>query len=178
MTMTLLQYGFIPLALLLFVQPVAAYPIKPVRVVSGNAPGGATDIVARALASRLSDAMGQQFVVDNRPGAGGVIAMELVWRATPDGYTLHVCGIGDAIRPATRRSLSFDTLRDFTRVSLYGTVPNLLVVHPSVPARTPAEFVAHAKANPGKMNYASSGVGFSPHLTMELFKTTTGIVPE
>jgi tripartite-type tricarboxylate transporter receptor subunit TctC len=101
--------------------------------------------------------------------------MEAVKNSAPDGYTLAQCGISQAIRPALYRKLPFDTVRDFTRVAMYGAVPNILVVHPSLPARTLKEFVAYAKANPGKINYASSGIGFSPHLTMELFKTTAGI---
>ena len=149
--------------------------MKPVRLVAGNAPGAATDTVARIFATKLGEVMGQQFIVDNRPGAGGIIGMEAVARAAPDGYTLYICGIGQSIRPAMHKKLPFDTLRDFTRVSLYGAVPNVLVVHPSVPVRSVGQFVAYAKANPGKMKYASSGVGLSPHLTMEFFKTTAGI---
>jgi len=153
----------------------AAYPDKPVRLIAGNAPGAATDTVARIFAMKMSEVMGQQFVVDNRPGAGGVIGMEAVARSTPDGYTLYICGIGQSIRPALHRKLPFDTVRDFTRLSLYGAVPNVLVVHPSVPVRTLGEFVSYAKANPARLKYASSGVGLSPHLTMEFFKTTAGI---
>jgi tripartite-type tricarboxylate transporter receptor subunit TctC len=160
---------------LLLVGAAGAYPTKPVRLVAGNAPGAATDTVARIFATKLSEVMGQQFIVDNRPGAGGVIGMEVVARSAPDGYTLYICGIGQSIRPAMHKKLPFDTLRDFTRISLYGAVPNVLVVHPSVPARSVAEFVAYAKANPGRLKYASSGVGLSPHLTMEFLKTTAGI---
>lgn len=171
----LARHGLISLTSLLLAGSAAAYPMKPVRLVAGNAPGAATDTVARIFATKLSEVMGQQFIVDNRPGAGGVIGMEAVARATPDGYTLYICGIGQSIRPAMHKKLPFDTLRDFTRISLYGAVPNVLVVHPSVPVRSVSQFVAYAKANPGKMKYASSGVGLSPHLTMEFFKTTAGI---
>jgi len=159
-------------------RPAAAaadYPARPVRLIMPNAAGAATDTVARIFAARLTEVTGQQFIIDNRPGGGGIIGMEAVKNATPDGYTLGQCGISQAIRPSLYRSLPFDTVRDFTRVSLYGAVPNVLVVHPSLAARTLKEFVAYAKANPGKINYASSGIGFSPHLTMELFKSTAGI---
>jgi len=153
----------------------AGYPAKPIRVIMPNSAGAATDTVARILAAKLTEVMGQQIIIDNRPGGGGVIAMETVKNAPPDGYNLAQCGVSQAIRPALYRKLPFDTVRDFTRVVMYGAVPNVLVVHPSLPVRTLKEFVAYAKANPGKVNYASSGVGFSPHLTMELFKTTAGI---
>jgi tripartite-type tricarboxylate transporter receptor subunit TctC len=153
----------------------AGYPAKPIRIIMPNSAGAATDTVARILAAKLTDVTGQQIIIDNRPGGGGVIGMEAVKNAAPDGYTLAQCGISQAIRPALYRKLPFDTVHDFTRVSMYGAVPNVLVVHPSLPARTLKEFVAYAKANPGKINYASSGVGFSTHLTMELFKTTAGI---
>jgi tripartite-type tricarboxylate transporter receptor subunit TctC len=123
----------------------------------------------------MSEILGQQVVVDNRPGAGGIIGMEVVARAAPDGYTLYNCAIGQAIRPAMHTRLAFDVIRDFTRVSLYGAVPNILVVNPSVPVRTLDEFVGYARANPGKLKYASSGIGLSPHLTMEYFKTLAKI---
>jgi tripartite-type tricarboxylate transporter receptor subunit TctC len=151
------------------------YPVKPIRVIMPNAAGAATDTVARILAAKLAEVTGQQFIIDNRPGGGGIIGMEAVKNAAPDGYTLAQCGVSQAIRPALYRKLPFDTVRDFVRIAKYGSVPNVLVVHPSLPARTLKEFVAHAKANAGKLDYASSGVGFSPHLTMEYFKATAGI---
>lgn len=153
----------------------AGYPAKPIRLIMPNSAGAATDTVARIFGAKLSEVVGQQVVVDNRPGGGGIIAMEAVKNAAPDGYSLGQCGISQAIRPALYKKLPFDTVRDFIRVSLYGAVPNVLVAHPSLPARTLLEFVAYAKANPGKINYASSGIGFSPHLTMELFKSTAKI---
>jgi len=137
--------------------------------------GATTDIVARIFANKLSEVWGQQLVVENRPGAGGVIGLESAARATPDGYTLVLCGINQAISAALYKKLPYDHLRDFAPVSLVATLPNILVVNSAVPARTVGEFVAYAKANPGKMKYASSGIGASPHLTMELFKTTSGI---
>lgn len=153
----------------------AAYPEKPVRMILPNAPGAATDTVARIFTTKLSEVMGQQFIVDNRPGAGGIIAVETVARATSDGYTLLQCGISQAISPALRRKLPYDVWRDLSRIAQYGAVPNILVVHASVPARTLPEFVQHAKKNPGKMRYGSPGIGFTPHLTMELFKSVAGI---
>lgn len=154
---------------------LAAYPEKPVRMILPNAAGAATDIVARIFAAKLSDTLGQQFIIDNRPGAGGIIAVETVARATPDGYTLLQCGVSQAISPALKRKLPYDPAKDFARVSQYGAVPNVLVVHPSLPVQNLADFVRHAKQNPGKMRYASPGIGFTPHMTMELFKNVAGI---
>ena len=153
----------------------AGYPDKPVRFILPNAAGAATDTVARIFAAKLGEIMGSPFIVDNRPGAGGIIGVEAVAKAAPDGYTLLQCGISQAISPALSRKLPYDTRKDFARIAQYGAVPNVLVVHTSVPARTLKEFVAHAKKNPGKLRYASSGIGFTPHLTMELFKTTAAI---
>jgi tripartite-type tricarboxylate transporter receptor subunit TctC len=154
---------------------LAAFPEKPVRMILPNAPGAATDTVARIFTTKLSEVMGQQFIVDNRPGAGGIIAVETVAKATPDGYTLLQCGISQAISPALRRKLPYDVWRDLARIAQYGAVPNILVIHSSVPARTVAEFVQHVKQNPGKLRYGSPGIGFTPHLTMELFKSVAGI---
>ena len=153
----------------------AGYPEKPVRMILPNTAGAATDTVARIFTARLSEVMGQQFIVDNRPGAGGIIAVETVVRATPDGYTLLQCGISQAISPALKRKLPYDVWRDLARVARYGAVPNVLVVHASVPAQTLAELVQYAKRNPGKLRYASPGIGFTPHLTMEMFKSMAGI---
>ena len=153
----------------------AGYPDKPVRFILPNAAGAATDTVARIFAAKLGEIMGQQFIIDNRPGAGGIIGVEAVAKAAPDGYTLLQCGISQAISPALSRKLPYDARKDFARIAQYGAVPNVLVVHPAVPAKTLKEFVAHAKKNPGKVRYGSPGIGFTPHLTMELFKTTAGI---
>ncbi len=152
----------------------AEYPQRPVRLILGTGAGAAPDLTARIYTSKMTELLGQQFVVDNRPGAGGIIGMEVVSRATPDGYTLVGCSLGQAIRPALYKKLPFNPLNDFTRITLYGAVPNILVVHPSVPVRNLKEFIAHAKANDGKFRYASSGVGLSPHLTMEYFKSLAG----
>ncbi len=152
----------------------AGYPERPVRLILGTGAGAAPDVTARIYTAKMTELLGQQIVVDNRPGAGGIIGMDVVSRATPDGYTLVGCSLGQAIRPALYKKLPFDPLNDFTRITLYGAVPNILVVHPSVPVRNLKEFVAHAKANDGKFRYASSGVGLSPHLTMEYFKSIAG----
>lgn len=151
------------------------YPSKPVRLIVPFGAGASTDIVARVFAAKFSEVLGQPVVVDNRPGAAGVIGSESAARATPDGYTLLVFGISQAIAPALHKKLPYDPIRSFAPVSLYGTLPNILVVHPSVPAKSVKEFIALAKASPGNLRYVSSGIGASPHLTMELFKTRTGI---
>lgn len=153
----------------------AGYPAKPVRFILPNAPGAATDTIARIFAAKLGEIMGNQFIIDNRPGAGGIIAVEAVAKATPDGYTLLQCGISQAISPALNRKLPYDVRKDLARIAQYGAVPNVLVVHASVPARTLKEFVDYAKKHPGKLQYGSPGIGFTPHLTMELFKSTAGI---
>lgn len=151
------------------------YPTKPVRLILGPAAGGPTDAASRSVAAKLSELWGQQVVVENRPGAGNTIASSIAAKATPDGYTLHVCNISDSVAPALHAKLPYVFVRDFAAISLFGTTANLLVVHPSVPAKSVQEFIAHAKANPGKMDYGTTGVGVSPHLTMELFKSMTGI---
>jgi tripartite-type tricarboxylate transporter receptor subunit TctC len=153
----------------------AGFPEKPVRFILPNSPGAATDTIARIFAAKLSEVMGQQFIIDNRPGAGGIIAVEAVTRASADGYTLLQCGISQAISPALKRKLPYDARKDLARVAQYGAVPNVLVVHSSVPAHSVREFVEYAKKNPGKLRYGSPGLGFTPHLTMELFKSTAGI---
>ena len=151
------------------------YPNKPVRLILGPAAGGPTDAASRSVAAKLSELWGQQVVVENRPGAGNTIATAIAAKATPDGYTLHVCNISDSVAPALHRNLPYVFLRDFAAISLFGTTANLLVVHPSVPVKSVQEFIAHAKASPGKLDYGTTGVGTSPHLTMELFKSMTGI---
>jgi tripartite-type tricarboxylate transporter receptor subunit TctC len=151
------------------------YPIKPVRLIVGAGPGSAGDVPARVVAAKLSEFWGQQMVVENRPGAGLTIAADIASKATPDGYTLLLCGVALTISPALYKKLSYDLIRDFAPVSLLGTTPNVLVVHPSLPAKTVAEFVSYAKANPGKINYGSSGVGTTLHLSMEIFRSMAGI---
>ncbi len=152
-----------------------SYPNKPIRYVVGLAAGGPTDVMARIFAAKLSEVLGQTIIVENRVGAGGSIAGEIVAKATPDGYTLFNAGNTLAINAVLRKHLPYDALKDFTPIALLMTVPNVLIVHPSVPAKSVSELIAYAKANPGKINYGSSGVGASPHLSMELLKSMTGI---
>lgn len=153
-----------------------AFPTKPIRLVCPFPPGGTTDLVARLVAQKLTEAWGQQVVVDNRPGAGGVIGTEMVAQAAPDGYTVLLGSITThAVNPALYKSLKFDPVKDFNPVSLVVSSPQLLAVHPSVPAKSVKEFIALAKAKPGRLNYASAGTGTSPHLTFELFRSMSGI---
>lgn len=163
-------------AALFFCTAAAAqqYPTRPVRLVVGFPPGGSTDLAARALGDKLSQALGQPIVVENKAGASGNIAAEQVARSAPDGYTLLMAATSFATAPAFFAKLSWDPVKDFTPVSLVATVPIIAVTHPSVPAKNLKELVAYSKANPGKLNMASSGNGTSIHLTGELFKTVTG----
>ena len=156
--------------------PAQPYPSRPVRFIAPFPPGGAVDIVTRIVAAALTETLGQPVVVENRSGAGGTVGADAAAKAPPDGYTLLSGGIAThGIAPALYSKLSYDAVRDFSPLSMIGTTPNVLVVNPSFPARTVAEFVAQAKAAPGKINYGSPGVGTSPQLTMELFKHMTGI---
>ena len=153
-----------------------AYPSRPVRLVVPFAAGGTTDVLARILGQKLSESLGQQVLVDNRPGANGNIGAELVARSPGDGYTIMMGFDGTlAINPSVYRKLAFDPLRDFAPVANVGLVALMIVVHPSLPARSVAELVAHAKANPGKINYSSAGHGSTGHLAGELFKSRAGI---
>jgi tripartite-type tricarboxylate transporter receptor subunit TctC len=148
-----------------------SYPAKPIRMMIGFPPGGGTDIIGRIVAQKLGEALGQQIIVDNRGGASGQLAAELVSRAAPDGYTImmaHIAAI--SILPSLVSKLPYDAQKDFAPVSLAAIGPNLLVVHPSVPARTVKELVALAKSRPGQLQYASPGAGTVQHLAGELFK--------
>jgi len=152
------------------------YPTKPVRLVVTYTAGGPADIAARALAQKLAEMWGQQVVVDNRAGAGGIIGTELVAKAAPDGYTLlHGTAAGLIINPLLVKKLPYDTFRDFAPVSMVVIVPQLLVTHPALPATTLKELIALAKARPGALNYASVGIGSPNHLGMELLKSMAGI---
>ena len=147
------------------------YPTKPVRIIVPFAAAGGTDILARSLGSRLSETMGQQFIVDNRGGAGGLIGNQIGATSAPDGYTLVLGSMGGlAHNPALRPDLPYNPLRDFTAVTLLATSPFLLVAHPAVPAKSVKELVDLARAKPGTLNYGSSGAGSSLHLTSEYFK--------
>jgi tripartite-type tricarboxylate transporter receptor subunit TctC len=153
-----------------------AYPSKPVRLVVPFPAGGTTDILARAVAQQLSDSWGQQVIVDNRPGAGGNIGAELVAKAVPDGYTLLMGTVGThAINASLYSKMPYDHVKDFAPVILVAGVPNVLVVNPALPVGTVQELIAYGKANPGKLNFASSGNGTSIHLSGELFRTMTGV---
>jgi tripartite-type tricarboxylate transporter receptor subunit TctC len=156
-------------------QAADTYPSKPGRLILPFGAGGSTDVVGRIFAHAFSDAWGQTLVVDNRPGAGGILGTEMASRAAPDGYTLLTYGINQTITPHLYKKLPFDPQRDFILVSLYATMPNILCVTPSLPAKNVGEFVKLLKASPGKYQYASSGIGASPHLTMEYFKSVTGV---
>ena len=151
-----------------------SYPARPVRIVVGFAAGGTGDILVRLIGQRLSERLGQTFVVDNRPGGGGNISTEVVVRAPPDGYTLLQVGTSHAVN-TTLYKLDFDLIRDIIPVAGIARAHLVMLVHPSFPARTVPEFIAHAKANPGKINMASAGSGSSPRLAGELFKLMTGI---
>jgi tripartite-type tricarboxylate transporter receptor subunit TctC len=151
------------------------YPVRPVRIVLGLSPGGSVDVVTRIVAQALSEFLGQQFIVENKPGASGDIATESVVRATPDGYTLLVVLAANAINATLHQKLRFSPIRDLAMVAGMVRVPNVMVINPAVPANTVPEFIAYAKANPGKLSYASSGVGSSLHVIGELFKMMAGI---
>lgn len=151
------------------------YPSRPVRIVVGFAPGGGADLAARLMGQWLSERLGQQFVVENRPGAGANIAMDAVAKAVPDGYTLLLVSPGAAINATLYEKLPYNFVRDFAPISGFLRVPNVMVLTPSVPAKTVPDFVAYAKANPGKVNMASAGSGSSVHVSGELFKMMAGV---
>ena len=153
----------------------SGYPQRPVRVIVPLAAGGAMDTVTRALAQKLTDAMGQSFVVDNRGGGGGAVGAELAAAAPPDGYTLLMMSSTAVIRPLMYEGSRYNIARDFIAISQVTSQPYVLTVHPSVPAKSMQELVAYTKANPGKLNYASSGQGTIIHLTTELFNRAVGI---
>ncbi len=153
-----------------------AYPVKPVRVLAPFPAGAGVDIVARMLGQPLTELWGQAVVVDNRPGAGGTIACELVAKAVPDGHTLLLGNISTfAMAPGMYRKVNYDPVKSFAPITLVNTSTNILVVHPSVAAATTQAFIALAKARPGTINYASAGSGTSPHLAAELFKSMAGV---
>jgi tripartite-type tricarboxylate transporter receptor subunit TctC len=151
-----------------------AYPTRPVRMIVPFGPAGATDITARVIGQWLSEGLGQQFVIENRPGAGGNIGTEAVVRAPPDGYTLLLANAAHAINATLYSKLNFNFVRDIAPVAPIVRFPYIMVLSPSVPATTLPEFIAYAKANPGKINMASPGIGSAPHVNDELFKVMTG----
>jgi len=152
------------------------YPNRPIRIVAPSTPGDAPDVIARLLAERLSSAMNAQVFVENHPGAGGVVGSDIVAKAAPDGYTLIIGNAGShGINAAVYVKLPYDIQRDFVAVSQVAVSPNILVVNPEIPARNVQEFIAYAKARPGQLSYASGGNGSSAHMSMELFKSMTGL---
>jgi tripartite-type tricarboxylate transporter receptor subunit TctC len=156
--------------------PGNAYPTRPIRLIITVAPGGGSDVTARTIGQKLTEAWGQQTIVDNRPGGNGIVGMDIAAHATPDGYTLVLGTIGPvAVNPGLYGKLPYDSLKDFAPIIRGVSALNVLVVHPSMPVRTVKELVAHARANPGKLAYGSSGVGFADHLAGELFSTLAGV---
>jgi len=151
------------------------YPTKPVRLVVGYTPGGGTDLASRYVAQALSELWNASVIVDNRPGAGGAVGTEIVAKSAPDGYTIMLCTIGShGITPA-RIKLPYDHIKDFSFLSKIGSTPNLFMAHPAQPFKNVGDVIAYAKANPGKLSFGSSGVGASPHLSIELLKSMAGI---
>jgi tripartite-type tricarboxylate transporter receptor subunit TctC len=153
-----------------------SYPTKTIKLVAPSTPGDAPDVIARLVADKLSIVLGQQVVVENRPGAGGIVGSEAVARAVPDGYTLIMGNAGShGINAAVYANLPYDIQRDFAPVSQVAVAPNVMVINPSIPAKTVVEFIAYAKSQPGKLSYASGGNGSSAHMSMELFKSMAGV---
>jgi tripartite-type tricarboxylate transporter receptor subunit TctC len=151
------------------------YPSRPVRIIVGFAAGSAFDILARLIGQRLSERLGQPFIIENRPGAGGNIGTEAVVRARPDGYTFLIAGSPDAINATLYDKLNFNFIRDIAPVAGIARAPNVMVVHPSFAAKTVPEFIAYAKANPGRISMASAGIGSATHMSGELFKMMAGV---
>ena len=151
------------------------FPSKPIRLISPYAAGGANDIVCRVIAEKLSEVMGQTVLVDNKPGAGSMVGSNVLVKAPADGYTIMMADIAHGANPALRKSMPYDTLKDFAPVVLVAELPTVLLVNPSVPANSIAELVAYAKRNPGKLNYSSSGFGSTNHLAAEVFKDELGL---
>jgi tripartite-type tricarboxylate transporter receptor subunit TctC len=156
-------------------QAQSSYPSRPVRIVVPSPPAGGTDIIARVLAQHFSTAFGQQFFVENRPGAGNMIGIESVARAAPDGYTLLFVPSTLALNSVMYKKVSYDPVRDFTPITLAAAANNVLVVNPSVPAKTLVELIALAKQKPGQLTYGTPGIGTSPHMCTELLKSMAGI---
>lgn len=156
-------------------QAQSSYPSRPVRIVVPSPPAGGTDIIARVLAQYFSNTLGQQFFVENRPGAGNMIGIESVARAAPDGYTLLFVPSTLALNSAMYKKVSYDPVRDFAPITLAAAANNVLVINPAVAAKTLPEFIALAKAKPGQLTYGTPGIGTSPHMSMELFKSLAGV---
>jgi tripartite-type tricarboxylate transporter receptor subunit TctC len=155
-------------------QAPVQYPARPIRIVVPQSPGASTDTTARLIAQRLTTALGQTVLVDNRPGAGSVIGTEVVAKATPDGHTLLVVASSITLNPILHKNLSWDPILDFAPITQLSSFPNILVVHPAVPVKTVKDVIALAKAKPGALNYGSAGTATGTHLSAELFKHMTG----
>jgi tripartite-type tricarboxylate transporter receptor subunit TctC len=175
------NYSILLLAVLGCSMPAGAlqaqsYPVKPIRMVVGFPPGGGTDVVARILAPKLSENLGQAVVIDNRPGATGTVAAAMVAKSPPDGYTIMMGHVSvNAIAPSLFSKLPYDVEKDFAAVTLAASVPHLVTVHPSLPVNSVKELIAFAKANAGKLSFPSAGNGSTPHLAGEMFKSATGV---
>jgi tripartite-type tricarboxylate transporter receptor subunit TctC len=152
-----------------------SYPTRPVRIISGFPPGGINDTYARLIAQWVSEHLGQQFIVENRSGAGGTLAAEAVAKSAPDGYVLHLTTSADAWNASLYDKLNFNIIRDFTPVATIARGPGVLVVHASLPVKSVPELIAYAKSNPGKVTVASAGIGSAPHMYWELFRSVTGV---
>ena len=152
-----------------------AWPSKPIRMIVPYTPGGYTDLMARTVGQKLSEALGQPFIFENRPGANAIIGTDVVAKAAPDGYTFGTVIAAHAVNATLNPKLPYDTLKDFSYVSLMSVAPLIMIAHPSLPANNVQELIALAKAKPGELNFASSGVGAAAHLTMEMFKSRAGI---
>ena len=163
------------LTALTFATQAQGYPSRPIRLVVPQSAGGSTDLVARPLAQRVGDALKTSVVVDNRPGAGSTIGTDIVAKAPPDGYTLLAVAASFSMSPSLYKRLPFDPVNDFAPISMLSSLPNILVVHPSLPVKSMKDLIAYAKAQPGKLNYSSSGVATGTHMSMELLKHMTGI---
>jgi tripartite-type tricarboxylate transporter receptor subunit TctC len=167
--------GALLLALALPAAAQTRYPVKPVRFIVPSAAGGGTDIIARAIAQKLSEALGQQFVVENKPGAGQMIGLEAAAKAPADGHTIVMSASTLAINPVMYKKVPYDPVRGFAPITQAASLPNVLVVHPSLPVKSVAELIALAKREPGKLAYASAGIGTSPQMSVELLKSLAGI---
>ena len=156
-------------------QSASTYPTRPVRIVVPQSPGASTDLTARVVAQRLTAALGQTVLVDNRPGAGSLIGTEVVAKATPDGHTLLVVASSLTLNPILHKNLGYDPVRDFAPITQLSSFPNMITVHPTLPVKTVKDLIALAKSKPGGLNYGSSGTATGTHLSAELFKHMTGI---
>ena len=166
---------FVALSCLVSVATAQTYPVRALRLIAHSSPGGTSDILGRLVAQKLTEALGQQVVVENRAGASGIIGVDAAAKSAPDGYTLLITQTSIAINPSMFAKLPYNALRDFAPITQLVAAPNLLAVHPSVPAKNVKEFIALAKARPGSLVNGSPGQGTSPHLSAELFKIMTGI---